>query len=99
MHPEMGAVSQAGFNIEEEGDGGGKRTKVRAEELYNHQVGEIVQEGRRVAGLEVVGEVVEMGVEERDVVSLGARSRKWVGKKLLVGIVFARGEAATCMDG
>ena len=89
MHSEMGAISQAGFNAE--GEGEGERTKVRAEAMYNHSVEEIVEGARRAGGLEVVGEVSEMGVEEGDVERLGGRSGKWVGKKLLVGLVFVRG--------
>ena len=87
MHPEMGALSQAGFNTEQEGE----KVKVRAEEMYNHTVEEIVEGARRIAGLEVVGEVVQMRVEKTDVLRFGERSGKWAGKKMLVGAVFRRG--------
>ncbi|KAF8436415.1 S-adenosyl-L-methionine-dependent methyltransferase [Terfezia claveryi] len=76
MHSEMGmgAISQAGFHAEEEG---GTRINIRAEAMYNHTVREIVEGASSVAELEVMGEVSEIGVEERNVERLGGVASGW----------------------
>ena len=49
-------------------------------------------EAAQKTGLYLVGDVVEKGVEARDVDALGAREKnsKWVGKKMLVGFLFQK---------
>jgi SAM-dependent methyltransferase len=61
----------------------------RRGDSWNWGLEETVEEARRV-GLELVGEVKELGVQEGDVERLGERSRKWVGRKMLVGFVMRR---------
>ncbi|KAI5820236.1 S-adenosyl-L-methionine-dependent methyltransferase [Pyronema omphalodes] len=61
----------------------------RRGDSWNWGVEETVEEARR-AGLELVDEVKELGVLEDVVERLGERSRKWVGRKMLVGFVMRR---------
>ncbi|KAH8147553.1 uncharacterized protein LAJ45_08380 [Morchella importuna] len=80
MHPQMGAVSRAGF-VDERG------VKVQGVS-YNHQVEEVVASAER-AGLRLQGEVGERGVgDEGEVEGLGVRARKWVGVVMHVEMVF-----------
>lgn len=82
MHPQMGAVSRAGF-VDERG------VKVQGVS-YNHQVGEVVASAER-AGLRLRGEVGERGVrDESEAEALGVRARKWVGVVMHVEMVFFR---------
>ncbi|TGO37410.1 hypothetical protein BHYA_0098g00340 [Botrytis hyacinthi] len=90
MHAEMGRLSQAGFSDEIEG----KKTKVRGES-YVYEIEEVVEEGKKW-GFHIVGEVLERTVEESDIeedgsgLKLGARGRKWIGKKMWFGMVMQR---------
>lgn len=81
MHPEMGE-SRAGFR----GGDGVKRVGMS----FAHGVKETVGAARR-AGLELVGDVEERGVEVEDLERLGERAKKWVGKRMLVGFLFRKG--------
>ncbi|KAH0611088.1 uncharacterized protein H6S33_011515 [Morchella sextelata] len=82
MHPQMGAVSRAGF-VDERG------VKVQGVS-FNHQVGEVVASAER-AGLMLRGEVGERGVrDEEQAGALGVRAGKWVGVVMHVEMVFFR---------
>ncbi|GAP82878.2 putative methyltransferase small domain-containing protein [Rosellinia necatrix] len=91
MHPDMGAVSQAGFVDRATGE------KIRPTS-YAHAVGDVVREAR-AHGLEVLpaadGEagILERVVGEDMVEALGPRSAKWVGVACWFGGVFRKVEA------
>lgn len=82
MHSEMGGISQAGFVDPKTGE------KIRPTS-YAHTVEETIKAAEQ-AGLEVVGEVSEKGVDEGLVQALGPRSRKWVGIKCWYGGLFRK---------
>jgi SAM-dependent methyltransferase len=82
MHSEMGGISQAGFVDPKTGE------KIRPTS-YAHTVEETIKAAEQ-AGLEVVGEVSEKGVDESLVQALGPRSRKWVGIKCWYGGLFRK---------
>lgn len=82
MNEGMGE-SRAGFVTEE----GGKEVKLQGES-WNHGFEETVEAARRV-GLKLV-EVVEKGVEEGDLGVLGERGRKWIGRKVFLGMRFEK---------
>ena len=84
MHSDMGAISQAGFNDPVTGE------KVRATS-FAHQVDDVVREAKG-CGFEVVGEVLERGVDERMCEVLGPRARKWIGVKVWFAIRFRMAE-------
>ena len=82
MHAEMGRKSQAGFVDEGTGE------KVRGDSFV-YEISEVLEEGKRW-GFELVGEVVERGVEKHDIGDeklLGKRGVKWIGVKCWVGFV------------
>lgn len=92
MHPDMGAISQAGFVDTATG------TKIRPARSYSHTVGEVVAAAGR-AGFEVVdvdGEghgghgVRERSVDEGMVELLGKRAKKWVGITVWFGVCFRK---------
>ncbi|KAI9729448.1 MAG: hypothetical protein M1834_006829 [Cirrosporium novae-zelandiae] len=90
MHPEMGAISQAGFKDPVTGE------KVRAGRSWIHGVGEVVEKAKGW-GFEVLGGVREVGMDGLDMgvkggLGLGpemeVRMRKWKGTKCWFGIIF-----------
>jgi predicted TPR repeat methyltransferase len=86
MHQDMGSQSQAGFVSADED---GTAVKVRGTS-WAHGVQETADAARN-AELDVVGSVVEKGVEETMVGSVvGERGRKWVGVKVWYGMVLRR---------
>lgn len=80
MHPDMGAVSQAGFVDPHTG------CKIRGESFI-HGVEETVCEAKK-CGFEIVGDVREIMVEKDMVGRLGRRAEKWVGTKVWFGGVW-----------
>ncbi|KAL1590729.1 hypothetical protein WHR41_00695 [Cladosporium halotolerans] len=87
MHPDMGAGTQAGFK-----DEGGVRLKG---ESFVHGVRESV-EAAREAGLERVGDVREVEVDEGMLEGFGEGvrkgARKWVGRRVWFGLVLRKRE-------
>lgn len=82
MHSDMGAISQAGFVDPKTGE------KVRTQS-YAHRLDDVVAEARK-QGFEVVGEILERGVDEGMGEVLGVRARKWVGVKVWFGVCFRK---------
>ncbi len=86
MHAEMGRRSQAGFVDPETGG------KVQGMS-YVYEVQEVIDEGEKW-GAEVIGNLVERGVEKEDLqggtVNAG-RGQKWVGCKVWFGFVLRFG--------
>lgn len=84
MHSEMGGISQAGFVDEKTGE------KIQGTS-YAHTIQEVLQEARN-HGFELIGEMLERGIEESDIASkvVGQRGRKWVGVKVWFGGVLRR---------
>lgn len=81
MHPDMGQ-SRAGFRRD---DG----VKVHGIS-YIHGLEETIVAAKN-AGLKLVGNVKERGVDDEFAVQeLGKRAKKWVGKRLHVGMLFER---------
>ena len=81
MHPDMGQ-SRAGFRRD---DG----VKVHGIS-YIHELEETIIAAKN-AGLRLVGNVEERGVDDEFAVQeLGERAKKWVGKRLHVGMLFER---------
>jgi hypothetical protein len=79
MHTEMGG-SRAGFR-----DGGGRKVNGMS---WNHELEETLEAAGKV-GLRLEGDVVEMGVREvEEAERLGTRAGKWVGRNMLVGLLF-----------
>jgi 2-polyprenyl-3-methyl-5-hydroxy-6-metoxy-1,4-benzoquinol methylase len=82
MHSEMGNISQAGFVDPKTGE------KVRPKS-YAHTIEEVVTEASN-QGFELVGEVLERGVDEAGSKALGDRARKWIGVMVWYGMVFRK---------
>ncbi|KAK5322946.1 hypothetical protein LTR70_003567 [Exophiala xenobiotica] len=82
MHADMGRVSQAGFVDPE------TNQKVRPES-YVYSVADVLTAAGE-AGLDVVGSVKEVSVDEELAGRLGARGRKWVGVKVWFGGVWRK---------
>ncbi|KAL1953439.1 hypothetical protein VTO42DRAFT_2817 [Malbranchea cinnamomea] len=82
MHPDMGAISQAGFVHPVTKD------KIRPTS-YAHTVEETI-EAAAAAGLELVGEIKEQGVDEKLAGMLGRRAKKWIGVKVWYGGCFRK---------
>ena len=82
MHSDMGAISQAGFVDPKTGE------KVRTQSLA-HRLDDVVAEARK-QGLEVVGEILERGVDEKMSELLGVRARKWIGVTVWFGVCFRK---------
>ncbi|KAF8476091.1 hypothetical protein BDZ91DRAFT_788735 [Kalaharituber pfeilii] len=89
MHPDMSELQgAAGFK-----DKDGK--KIRPMDMWIVGGEEVMKVAWEVAGLKLVGDkgMTEVGVNEGDVQRLGERSRKWVGKRMLLAGVFTREKA------
>jgi len=82
MHADMGRVSQAGFVDPETGE------KVRPLS-YVYGIADVLAAAED-AGLEVVGSVREVGVDEELAGRLGVRGKKWVGVKVWFGGVWRK---------
>ncbi|KPI36659.1 uncharacterized protein AB675_9985 [Cyphellophora attinorum] len=82
MHHDMGAISQAGFVDPKTNE------KIRPAS-YPHSVEDIKTAASKY-GLTLLGDVKEVAVEERDVASLGDRSRKWIGVRCWYGGLFQK---------
>jgi len=81
MHPEMGAISGAGFVDPSSG------VKIKPVSI-NHGIGEIVKAAEDI-GLHLQDVIQERGVaDEQEAVKLGSRAHKWIGVKIHVAIVF-----------
>lgn len=85
MHADMGRVSQAGFVDPATGE------KVRPVS-YVYGVADVLAAAED-AGLEIVGSVREVGVDEELAGRLGVRGRKWVGVKVWFGGVWRKRSA------
>lgn len=93
MHPEMGALSKAGFKT-----AFGERVKGTS---YVYTVAETIDAAKK-AGLDVIGEAEEMAVDERmidggvvhEVVvekgMVAERARKWVGTNVWYGLILRK---------
>ena len=82
IHPEMGAVSQAGFRC--------PQTKVKFQTLsYIHTI-ESVMEVADEYGFEIVGEIREKAVGAEDIEKLGRRANKWIGVRCWFSIIFRK---------
>ncbi|MCJ1457620.1 hypothetical protein MMC28_007988 [Mycoblastus sanguinarius] len=82
MHSDMGKISQAGFvdpKTEE---------KVRTQS-FAHRLEDLIAEAKK-QGFEVVGKVLERGVDEEMSETLGARAKKWIGVMVWFGVCFRR---------
>ncbi|RDW66807.1 S-adenosyl-L-methionine-dependent methyltransferase-22 [Coleophoma crateriformis] len=81
MHSEMGARSQAGFVDPESGE------KIRGLS-FAHEIEQVLDFSKRL-GFLPVGDVVERGIEEKDLGDgvVGERGRKWVGISVWFGLV------------
>ena len=82
MHADMGALSQAGFQDPQTGD------KIRPTS-YAHRVSDVL-EGARLAGFEMIQDVVERTVQPDMAAKLGPRAKKWVGVKVWFGVLFRK---------
>ena len=82
MHSDMGAISQAGFIDPNTGE------KVRTQSFI-HRLDDVITEAQK-QGFEVVGEVLERGVDEEMSGVLGMRARKWIGVTVWFGICFRK---------
>ena len=82
MHSDMGAISQAGFVDPV------RKVKIRPTS-YAHTIEETVRAAVD-AGLEVVGELKEQGVDEELAGKLGPRAKKWIGVKVWYGGCFVK---------
>ena len=78
MHSDMGAISQAGFVDPKTGE------KIRPQS-FAHRLDDVIEEAQRQK-FEIVGEVLERGVDEKSSEVLGARAKKWIGVKVWFGI-------------
>ncbi|KAK5937042.1 hypothetical protein PMZ80_010791 [Knufia obscura] len=83
MHSDMGRISQAGFVDPKTGE------KIRPTS-YAHTVGDTMAAAEK-AGLELVGDVKEVGVTEELADVLGERAKKWIGIKVWFGGIWRRG--------
>lgn len=83
MHPDMGAKSVAGFDNSE-----GVRMRGTS---YIHGVDETVEAAKK-AGMEIIGEVIEVTMVEEMIRSgaVGERGRKWIGTKVWYGFLFRK---------
>ncbi|RDW62230.1 hypothetical protein BP6252_11663 [Coleophoma cylindrospora] len=81
MHSEMGARSQAGFVDPESGE------KIRGLS-FAHEIEQVLDFSKSL-GFLPVGDVVERGIEEKDLGDgvVGERGRKWVGISVWFGLV------------
>ncbi|MCJ1259253.1 hypothetical protein MMC24_007089 [Lignoscripta atroalba] len=82
MHPDMGALTQAGFTDPESGE------KVRMVS-YGHGIEDVVQ-GATQNGFEVVGEILERAIEDEMMNKLGKGSSKLIEVNCWFGIIFRR---------
>ena len=82
MHSDMGAISQAGFVDPKTGQ------KVRTQS-FAHHLDDVVAEAQK-QGFEVVGEILERGVDEEMSQVLGVRARKWIGITVWFGACFRK---------
>ncbi|KAK2744935.1 hypothetical protein FQN57_004064 [Myotisia sp. PD_48] len=81
MHSEMGNISQAGFTDE-------NGVKIRPTS-YAHTAAEVVEEASAV-GLELVGRMKEVMMNENLARILGPRASKWIGIRVWYGGCFRR---------
>lgn len=82
MHPEMGRISQAGFVHPETG------VKIRPTS-HAHTIEEVLIETER-AGLELVDDIQERGIDIELANKLGPRAFKWVGNQVWFGGCFRK---------
>ncbi|MCJ1307689.1 hypothetical protein MMC25_001337 [Agyrium rufum] len=82
MHPEMGAITGAGFKDPETGE------KVLVQS-YKHTI-EATLDVARMYGFEIVGEVREADVTREVAGRFGPRMGKWVGKRIWFGMILRR---------
>ncbi|KAM5445677.1 hypothetical protein MaudCBS49596_007232 [Microsporum audouinii] len=82
MHSEMGGISQAGFVDPQTG------VKISGTS-YAHSAEEVIAEAAQF-GLELVGEMKEVMVDEKLAPRLGPRASKWIGIRVWFGGCFRR---------
>jgi len=86
MHPDMGAISQAGFVQIDQATG--EKVKVRPTS-YAHGVQQTI-DAAVAHGFELVEDVEERGVDDESLDKLGARAKKWLGIKVWYGMILKR---------
>lgn len=90
MHPDMGAISQAGFTDPQSG------VKIRPTS-YCHSIPEVLSEAAKsglvvedLVGAQDIYGVLERRVEDYPAEALGERAKKWAGIKVWFGVCFRK---------
>lgn len=90
MHADMGEISQAGFTDPQTG------VKIRPTS-YCHSVSGVVKAAEEggfqlvdITGKDGEGVVLERAVDEQLAEKLGARAKKWIGRKVWFGMCFSK---------
>ena len=82
MHPEMGAISQAGFRD--------LRTGEKFQTLsYIHTIESVVEVAGRYS-FEVIGEIQERAIDAENIEKLGRRAKKWIGVRCWFSVIFQK---------